>query len=167
MVTFFDDCPFNGKRKMADLIFADNEYLLTLERFNISLGFGNYTISEVLKNSNVDENTFLLVVNTLFDYSYTENYPLDTIDILQIVNYLKKTHNYFINYKLPSLRAMLRDVIEGSDDLHKNLLIEFFEKYENEVIRHMQFEESHVFHDIVELLNMPESRDHNIGFYEE
>ncbi|MEG1586387.1 MAG: hemerythrin domain-containing protein [Bacteroidales bacterium] len=157
MIHYFDKCPFNESVKMTDLIQADYRYLLTLDRFHISLGFGNKTIGEICKEREVDTRLFLLVVNTLADPSYTEGFPVDAIQVPVLVDFLKKTHAYFIHYRLPRLHEMLKELVAGADELHKSLLLEFFEKYEQEVRRHMDFEDKRVY---------PYVNDRYLGAYE-
>lgn len=166
MNAFFNNCPFNQQIKMSELIQTDYRYLLTLHRFNIPLGFGNQTIGEVCAKNNVDTDTFLLVVNTLADPAYTESFPVESINVPLIVEFLKQTHTYFIDYRLPKLHEMLASLIESSDQLHQGLLLEFFEKYEKEVCRHMRYEERHVYPYVVRRYNGEEPGPHDIDYYE-
>ncbi|MEG0950249.1 MAG: hemerythrin domain-containing protein [Bacteroidales bacterium] len=166
MIHYFDKCPFNQAVKMADLIQEDYRYLLTLDRFHLPLGFGNRTIGEVCKEREADLDLFLLVVNTLADPSYTESFPVDAIQIPRLVDFLKRTHAYFINYRLPRLHDMLRELVEGADELHKSLLLEFFEKYEQEVRRHMDFEDKKVYPYVIERYEGVYQGKYNIDYYE-
>lgn len=167
MNTYFDKCPFNQAVKMADLIQADYRYLLTLDRFHLPLGFGNRSIGEYCKEKGADVDLFLLVVNTLADSAYTESYPVEQIHITHLVDFLKRTHAYFINYRLPRLHEMLRDLIEESEELHKALMLEFFEKYEQEVHRHMDFEDKKVYPYVIERYEGTYRGKYNIDYYEE
>ncbi|MFI3268605.1 MAG: hemerythrin domain-containing protein, partial [Rikenellaceae bacterium] len=51
--------------KMTDLISENYSMLLVLNRFGISMGFNDSTISEVCESYNIDVTTFLAVVNLL------------------------------------------------------------------------------------------------------
>lgn len=166
MNNYFDKCPFNQAVKMADLIQTDYRYLLTLDRFHLPLGFGNRSIGELCKEKDADLNLFLLVVNTLADPSYTESFPVDAIHIPHLVDFLKRTHAYFINYRLPRLHEMLRELVEGADELHKALLLEFFEKYEQEVCRHMDFEDKKVYPYVIARYEGTYQGKYNIDYYE-
>ncbi|MGL4292755.1 MAG: hemerythrin domain-containing protein, partial [Bacteroidales bacterium] len=81
MTHYFDNCPFTVSVKVNDLILTDYRYLLTLDRFEIPLGFGNKTIGEVCSERGLDPALFLLVVNTLADPSFTESFPVSKIGI--------------------------------------------------------------------------------------
>ncbi|MBP5782933.1 MAG: hypothetical protein J6W04_05270 [Bacteroidales bacterium] len=54
---------FSKKLKMADLIVTNNSLILTLDRFGIPLGFGEKSVEDVCKQSNVSVNLFLMIFN--------------------------------------------------------------------------------------------------------
>ena len=51
--------------KMSDLICENYPMVLVMSRFGIALGFGEQNIGEVCRQTGVDVNTFLAVVNFL------------------------------------------------------------------------------------------------------
>ena len=166
MKHFFDNCPYRGDVKMSDLVQTDYRHLLTLARFGLPLGFGNHTVSEHCAAHGVDEELFLLVVNTLADPALTEDYPIYRIHIPHLVDFLKRTHVYFIDYRLPRLYEMLRQLVAGADVVHQSLLLEFFEKYEQEVCRHMQYEDGEVYPYVIERFHGTAQGPYDIDYYE-
>jgi regulator of cell morphogenesis and NO signaling len=151
---------------MADLVQSDYRHLLTLDRFRLPLGFGNHTISEHCAAHEVDEELFLLVVNTLADPAYTEAYPIERLHIPHLVDFLKRTHLYFVGYRLPRLYQMLRELIGGADAMHQSLLLEFFEKYEQEVYRHMEYEDREVYPYVIARYEASATGPYDIDYYE-
>mgnify|MGYP002508821297 FL=1 len=56
--------------KMRDLLKNSSVLILVMGRFGISLGFGDKSVREVCRMHNVNENTFLEVVNFVSDKNY-------------------------------------------------------------------------------------------------
>ena len=128
---------------MSDLICENYAMLLVLSRFGISLGFGYKTIKEVCRDSNVDTDTFLAVVNLLI----SEKRQADTegISIPALLTYLRDSHNYFLNYRLPSIRRQLIEATKIENNDISMLIIRYFDEYAEEVKKHMMYEEEKVF----------------------
>ena len=54
---------FSENMKMADLILGNSKLLLMLPRFGMDLGFGDRSIAEVCRKSNVSPQFFLMICN--------------------------------------------------------------------------------------------------------
>lgn len=141
---------YRATDRMRDII-ADNTLLLSaLSRFEIALGFGDSTIREVCHRTNVDTDTFLAVSNLMScrDFSYKR------IDLTSLINYLKNAHIYFIDFILPSIRRKLIDALSNVEQNDVPLLIlKFFDSYQEEVEKHMGYENDYVFKYVEQLLN--------------
>ncbi len=135
---------------MSDLICENYTMLLVLSRFGISLGFGYKTIQEVCRDSNVDTRTFLAVVNLLIN----ENRQAETegISIPALLTYLRDSHNYFLNFRLPSIRQQLIEATKAENNDISMLIIRYFDEYAEEVKKHMMYEEEKVFPYIEQIL---------------
>ncbi|MEG1615884.1 MAG: hemerythrin domain-containing protein [Bacteroidales bacterium] len=166
MKKFFENAPVTRKLKMSELIQRDYRYLLTIDRFNIPLGFKDKTIEEVCALNDVDLNTFLLVANMLENPASGEGFPVQEIKIPLIIQVLKKTHSHFLDYRLPKLREDLGKMIINADEVHKTLLLDFFDQYEKEVRRHMRYEEKYVYPYVVSLFSNGQIDGHDIEYYE-
>ena len=57
------------------------------------------------------------------------------------MDYLKRAHTYFLDFKLPVIRRKLIESIDcsGSDNI-AYLILKFFDEYAKEVRRHMEYE---------------------------
>ncbi len=149
--------------RMRDLI-ADNTLLLSaLSRFEISLGFGDQTVGEVCKRNNVDGDTFLAVANMI---SNRRGINTD-INLHSIIAYLKNAHNYFLDFVLPSIRRKLIDAINTPDAENVSFLIlKFFDDYKDEVNRHMNYEDDHVFAYVEKLIAGERAEGFDISKYQ-
>ena len=86
---------------MCDLVCDRYPVLLIMSRFGIALGFGDKTIGEVCLDSGVDTATFLAVVNMHSDDKAPDP---ETISVAALVGYLRNSHVYFLDFRLPGIR---------------------------------------------------------------
>lgn len=138
---------------MSDVISDDYRMLQMLGRFGITLGFGNQTVGETCKAAGVDVTTFLTVVNYVKDAAHAHiNEMVEQIDLPCLMRYLKNSHTYFVDFRLPNIRRKLLEAIDcSSSNQIAMLILKFYDEYAAEVARHMQYEDSHV-HPFVENL---------------
>jgi regulator of cell morphogenesis and NO signaling len=130
---------------MSDLIGENYPALLVLGRFGIALGFGNKSIGEVCRNNSVDTDTFLAIINLMV----MENQMMPSVDIRisleSLVNYLRNSHDYFLNYRLPEIRTKLRQALDANQEELNRAVVEYFDKFVIEVRKHMLYEDEKVF----------------------
>lgn len=135
---------FEVNDKMLRLI-ADNFGLIeVLSRFGISMGFGDATVEDVCRKNNVDCPTFLAVVNFVND-GYTLPSSAAEVSLKALTEYLQRSHTYFIDFMLPSIRRKLLDGIRLQTTDISFLILKFFDDYCAEVCTHMQKEENEIF----------------------
>ena len=107
---------YEADDKMITLI-ADNYNILeSLGRFGINLGFGDKTVKEVCEDQNVDTYTFLAIVNFSIN-GYRESDENGRISVPTLLHYLKASHEYFLDYQLPSIRKELLEALDENDNL--------------------------------------------------
>lgn len=128
--------------KMRDLVRDDSALILVTGRFGISLGFGEKTVREVCRMHNVDERTFLEVVN----YVSGRDYDFESVSLPSLIRYLKQSHEYFLDFNLPGIRRKLIEAIDcsGTDGIAM-LIIRFYDEYVRAVRKHMEYENEVVF----------------------
>lgn len=134
---------YTERDNMSELINANYTLLNVLSRFNISLGIGEKSIDEVCAANNVDTKTFLEVVNLL----NTSNADVVNLDfsILGLLNYLKNSHSFFLEYRLPSIRKALNEATSGGSKDMQYLILNYFDEFAAEVNRHMAEENENYF----------------------
>ena len=128
--------------KMRDLVRNDSALILVTGHFGISLGFGEKTVREVCRMHNVDERTFLEVVN----YVSGRDYDFESVSLPSLIRYLKQSHEYFLDFNLPGIRRKLIEAIDcsGTDGIAM-LIIRFYDEYVRAVRKHMEYENEVVF----------------------
>ena len=128
--------------KMRDLVRHDSSLILVMGRFDISLGFGDKSVGEVCRAHHVDEKTFLAVVN----YVSGRNCRVEDVSLPSLIQYLKHSHEYFLDFNLPSIRRKLIEAVDCSEanDIAM-LIIRFYDEYVMTVRKHMEYENKVVF----------------------
>ncbi len=157
---------FGSSDKMSDLISNDYRLLLVMSRFGISLGFGDKTVEQVCRESNVDCSTFLTVANFMQEENDRMEDNVQDISVVALTNYLKQSHSYFLDFCLPTIRRKLINAIDCSA---KNevafLILKFFDEYVGEVRHHMEYENQQVFTYVDMLLHDKYEKNYNIGVF--
>lgn len=142
---------YHEKDPMSDVISDDYRMLQMISRFGITLGFGDQTVAETCQKAGVDAQTFLTVVNFLTDTNHAHiTEMVERIDLPTLLGYLKNSHTYFIEYRLPAIRRKLIQAIDMRSQIAM-LVMKFYDEYVAEVTRHMEYENTHV-HPYVEQL---------------
>ncbi len=157
---------YKGSDLMCDLICDNYPILMVMSRFGIALGFGEETIENVCKNNGVDTATFLAVVNLLNNEEHLiEDTNISDVSIKYLVDYLRNSHSYFLDFRLPQIRRKLIEAIDcGNNDLSL-VIIKYYDEYVAEVRKHMSYEEDNVFPYVEELISGQLSGKYNIDIF--
>ena len=144
--------------KLSFVIANDYRLLLVMSRFGITLGFGEKSIKEVCGECGVDVDTFLQVMNYVKQGAPDKPQKVDKVNIAVLLGYLKRTHDYFIDYLFPHIRFHLLNAIDCSmANEVAFLLLRFYDAYVDEVRKHMKGEEEGVYTLVHKLLSGDET----------
>jgi regulator of cell morphogenesis and NO signaling len=141
--------------KMADVLFYNYSLLPVIARFNMKLGFGEKTVGEVCRDCKVNPDFFLEITNSFIDDDYIPQKDLHLFPVSLLVDYLKKTHQYYLDEKIPEIESMISRLVRsaGKDRDKFELINNFFQEYKNELINHITREESKVQPYVIEIEN--------------
>ena len=155
-----DKRSYKPEDRMLELVRNDSELILIMGRFGISLGFGEGTVREVCRLHDVDELTFLAVVN----YITGREYRCEDVSLPSLIRYLKQSHEYFLDFNLPNIRRKLIESVDcsGASDIAM-LIIRFYDDYVMAVRKHMDYEDEQVFTYVQQLLNGQLKSGYNIS----
>jgi regulator of cell morphogenesis and NO signaling len=136
-----------GDMKMADVIHLNHHLLHMINRFGIQLGFGDLTVNEVCEHYGVHTDFFLQIVNTFHDPSYFPLHQLQHFPPGKLVDYLHKTHQFYLEVKIPEIEELIGklDQLSDLDTDHIKLLEDFFRQYKQELTSHINKEEQRVY----------------------
>ena len=85
----------------------------------------------------------------------------------QLIAYLKNSHSYYLENRMFSIQEQLKEISEGCEQQHQQILNLFFNEYKNEVIRHFDYEEVTVFPYISNMVKGARPGDYEIGVFRE
>lgn len=138
---------------LSALITAQPQLLLTLSHFGIPMGFGDKTIAQVCAEHDVDPQFFLLICEV---YSNDNYFPsaatLRATPMEGLVPYLLRSHDYYLNRRLPHIGHHLEKIANMLPTRAGNAIKQFFNAYIEEVREHFAHEEKTVYPHISNLL---------------
>ena len=151
---------FKSNNKLYDLINANANLLPVINRFGIRPGFKDKTVAEVCREHDINKDFFLALVNTYHNPEYFPEAELLGFSPLLIVDYLKKTHAYYLSYFLPRLEMLLERMIGDQEENKSDLrtIVSFYDKYKHELLLHIKDEEENVFPVVIDHFR---NRDHD------
>lgn len=159
---------FNKKMKMSELIDADYHLLLLLNRLNISLGFGEKSVEAVCKENDFDTDCFLFLVNYQSNKCITNIQEVfSKLPLAPFLRYLKNSHSYFLERRLPNIRRKLELVFPETDKALQTVVLDFFDNYTKEVLEHMRYEDDVVFPYVYSLIDKDANKQYSINIFEE
>ena len=156
---------YSADDKMALLISGDSALLQVISCFGLRLGFGNRTVQEVCDEAGVDCATFLTVVNFVADGFSRIDANYDQLSLVQLVDYLRQAHVYFLKYLLPDIRSKLQKAVASSKDKVSQLILSSFDEYAEEVKKHMDYEDNKVFTYVEDLVGGCSIENYKITTY--
>jgi regulator of cell morphogenesis and NO signaling len=146
---------------MADVLLANGRLLYVLPYFGIKLGFGEKTIGQICAEGKISKPLFLLICN---HYSFEDYVPgreeLRLIPIGDLVEYLQKSHWDYINIRIPGIIERVLSLTRKGSLIDGNMIVAFCEKYRQQIMTHLQYEDEVVFPYIYRILGggLPDCR---------
>ena len=146
---------FKLTQKLSDIIHHDHRLLPILNRFGIRLGFGDQSVDEVCKSNNINAEFLIEIVNTYHDPDYFPRERFLDFPLPLIVEYLKKTHQYYYTFYIPGIEKQLNELIASAPEQNNlSLLTRFYLKFKQELHDHLQYEDKFTFPYVLELHNL-------------
>jgi len=134
--------------KMAEVIHTNYHLLQILSRFGINLGFGDKSIKQVCTENGIDADFFLEIINSYHHKNYFPSKHLQGFSLNLIVDYLRKSHEYYLKLKIPEVALLLShlsNIPDSEPGQSFRLIDKFFNDYRSELEIHIQREEEKVY----------------------
>ena len=154
---------YEADDKMIDLIGDNHSMLQGLSAFGLRLGFGDKTVRDICDEQGVDCHTFLTVVNFIIN-GYTPTDTDDKISVQTMLDYLRASHRYLLDFQLPSIRKKLEDSLDQNDNLVA-LILRLYDDYAHDIRLHMKYEEKTLFPYVEALLRGEMRNDYNVDIF--
>lgn len=141
--------------KLADVIHHDYSLIPVLGRFGIMMGFGDGSIENICNKKQINIDFFLTILNAFHDPQYLDKNHLQKFSATLLISYLQKTHNYYLQNKIPEIECLIGKMASESeiDKVSYELLQKFFEEYKNELVKHIEREEKRIYPYVIDLEN--------------
>ncbi len=154
---------YEADDKLISIIRDNYSILQSLGSFGINLGFGDKTVRELCEDQGVDTYTFLAIVNLTIN-GYRDYDDVERLSIPTLMQYLRASHAYYIDFQLPFIRKELQNALDENDNLAR-LIMKLYDEYAHSVKNHMQYEEKNVFPYVDDLLNNKSNETYDIETY--
>lgn len=131
--------------QMSDLV-LDNPYVaLMLEHFDIRFPLNEQSIAQLCAEHQINEKLFLTLTRLYCGLEAKLENRYSFNDILTLVNYLKKSHQYYTDEIYPLILDIIRQMSTANDREEMSLVEKFFNEYFDEVTEHLHYENNTVF----------------------
>ena len=138
--------------KMADLVVENPKLLLLLEHFEIDFAVKDKSVAQLCVDNKIDLAVFLVFGN-LYNGFFPDISEINALeDISTIIRFLKNSHRFYKHDKYPELKSFLVQLHERQNSADILLIEKFFNDYFEEVLEHLDYEESIVFPYIFKLI---------------
>ena len=138
--------------KMADLIDANPHLLLMLQHFNIDFRVSDMTVWQLCSSHGISENLFVSIANLYNGFETKGHQPFTQKDLLQVIDFLKSSHDFYRNDMYPQINSFIRQLQEKHPMREMKLLEKFFNEYFAEVLEHLDYEDTTAFPYFITLL---------------
>ncbi len=156
---------FSEHMKMADLVLANYRLLFVFPRFGFGLGVGELTVKQWCERAQVSMPLFLLVCNV---YTFKDYLPgkkdIGAIPLDDLITYLRNSHKDYLELRVP---LIMQEVLDITQPGFREVFEKFGQKYQEELVAHLDYEESVVFPYITALLQGKKTEDYTIHQFEE
>lgn len=149
---------------MSDVICDEPALLKMMARFGLPLGVGDKNVKQVCEENQVDSDTFLAVANFIKHGARGASNYLDKISVKSLIEYLKQSHIYFLDYQFPAIRRKLLEALDCSQSGEVSyLILKYYDEYISELRKHMQHENRKVFVYVDDLLKGKRTPSYSIS----
>ena len=132
--------------KMAELLEQDPVLIGVFTRMGLKFGYGDATVEDVCRSQGIDAYTFLLICKVYLNADYRPGpEDLEKANLSDIVSYLSRSHEYYINVALKDLAASIGRMMFPCEDPHQKVIWKFFTNFRDELTKHFNYEETEVF----------------------
>jgi regulator of cell morphogenesis and NO signaling len=133
--------------KFTEIISQNKNLSSVLERFGIDERDYQKTIAEAGKELNTDPDFMVEIIKAFDEDNKPDQKILMKFPIETILDYLKKSHRYYLNKKLPEIEISLHDIILRSNQGNNVLyaLGNLFIAYKKKLTEHIISEEEELF----------------------
>ena len=113
-------------------------------RYGISSNSEN-SLEEISFQNKLNSDFILDLINCYNDYENIESIDFVCYRIPVLVDYLEKSHKYYINKRLPEIEQCLDKLTKQESNPLIFIVSKFFEEYKKDLIKHFHMEDNLIF----------------------
>ncbi len=130
---------------MSDLIFENPSLLLMMEHFDINIVVRNKTVEQICDDNQINRQVFIHIANLYNGFNIAGTESLSRPDTESIILFLKNSHRYYLDEKIPEIRDYIHGLYAKSNIPEIRLVGKFFDEYSQEVQEHLYYEDAIAF----------------------
>ena len=137
--------------KLSDIILQDPSTITVLDRFGIELGVGDTTVDQACASHALDIDFFLAILNTFINEGYFPQQAMSQFSAEKIVDYLRKTNDYYQHNVLPNIERHFGFLIAKAPSHNNNLVLmkQFFDEMKAELLQRIVTDNEQWFPEIL------------------
>ena len=137
---------FSPDMKIFELVEVSPSLLSIFSRLNISLPFGDISVSEMCEREGHSVELFLILASMHIDPSFHPSHEHLHAEMLnEVIEYLRASHRYYAEHMLPHTSAHLEKILQHCSTLFRNTLRRFYDEYTAYIVDHFNEEERNIF----------------------
>ncbi len=149
---FYNNKNIYTSSKMVNIVLDNHFMILVLERFGMQLGFHDKTVGEFCYDFRISSKVFLMIANLHHNSPIQKNGNFSKPEINLILDYLKKSHDYYSEVLLFKIEENIDKMIFSNNKPEMLMVKQFFNNYKAEVLHHFDYENNIVFPYVKSLL---------------
>ena len=122
---------------------AQDETGIILQRYNPAQAHNLIYTYDELKEIGIKPDFLLALLEVFENAESFEPSKFDVFSISELVDYIRKTHSYYVNKKLPEIEQSIHVLAQAYPDTHPLLLLlrAFYTDYTRHLVTHIEIEE--------------------------
>ncbi len=131
-----------------------------LQRYNVAKAHNIVYTYEELRDLGIPPEFLLALLEVFEDQSSFKASNFDRFSLQVIIDYLRKTHTYYLDKKLPEIEQSIHLLVNAYPKAHPLLLLlnNFYSDYKNHLSKHIEMEEGELLPYIITLEQADESK---------
>ena len=122
----------------------DRNIVHLFSRFNIGPN-STQKLNEICKKDEININLLVDLINCYNNLSCLEKTNFEDYSIIDLIDYLEKSHLYYIEKKIPEIEQSLLKLGVQESFSFNYIFIKFFEEYKKDIVSHFKTEDEVLF----------------------
>ena len=105
----------------------------------------NTNLEDICKKNNINTNLLVDLAECYNNINLAKNKTFESYQILDLIDYLEKSHSYYLNKRIPEIEQSLHKSFLHEKHSFNLLFIKFFKEYKKDIVIHFKNEEQNLF----------------------